>query len=153
MAAATKDVVTDKLGAEDIPDPAEIAFPVEAATTIYAGTMVATNASGNAVPAGTTGAARIWGRCEEQANNSTGLARAIFVTVRKGPYYFSQDGTISQANVGQNAYAVDDNTVSLSSAGGTRLLAGVIYPIAENFGYILTTASKVPVWLGLPNAY
>ena len=152
MTAATKDVVSDKLGTEETPDPALLAFPVEASTKIYAGTMVATNAAGNAVPAGTAGAVVIWGRCEKQVDNSSGNAGDLVVTVRKGPYYFAQDQSITQANIGQNAYAVDDSTVSLSDGGGTRLLAGVIYPIGETTTSLATT-SKVPVWLGLPNAY
>lgn len=152
MTAATQDVLTDKLGDEDIPDPALLAFPVEASTKIYGGTLVATNAAGNAVPAGTAGALVIWGRCEKQVDNSAGTAGALTVSVRKGPFYFANDGSIAQANIGQNAYAVDDNTVSLSDGGGTRLFAGVIYPIGETT-LSLTTTSKVPVWVGLSNAY
>lgn len=158
MAAATQDIVSDKLGTEEIPDPALLSLPVEANTQIFAGTMVATNASGNAVPASSATAKIVWGRAERGVNNLTtnspfGAAQAQQVLVRKGPFYQNQDGTISQANVGQNCFAADDNTVSLSDLGGTRPFAGVIMPMQKGSAAALATSSQVAVWLGAPNAY
>jgi len=159
MSAATQDIkVSDKMGSEAIPDPPLLWLPVEANTIIYGGTMVASNANGNAVPASASGALKLWGRCERQVNNLNtntpfGAAAAQFVSIRKGPFFFNQDGTISQANIGQNCFAVDDNTVSLSDAGGTRPYAGVIMPGQKMATTALATTSLVAVWVGMPNAY
>lgn len=158
MTAATQDVKSDKEGTEELPDIPLYAFPVETNTQIFGGTMVATNAAGNAVPASAAGAKIVWGRCERQINNLNtnapfGAAGAQFVLVRKGIFYQNQDATIAQANVGQNCFAVDDNTVSLSDNGGTRPYAGVIQPIAKNATKSLATTDQVPVWLGYANAY
>lgn len=159
MTAAINDIATtDKLGTEELPPPPLLSFPVEANTQIFAGTMVATNAAGNAVPANSTTAKVVWGRCERGVNNLTtnapnGAAGVQQVGVRPGAYYLNQDATISQANVGQNAYVVDDNTVSLNDNGGARIFAGVIQPQARFATKALTTADPVPVYLGVANGY
>lgn len=152
MTAATQDLATtDKLGTDELPEPALISLPVAANTIIYAGTMVATDASGNAIPATTAPTAKvIWGRCERQVDNRTantpyGAAGAQQVLVRPGAYYFAQDATITQANVGQNAYAVDDSSVSLSDNGGTRILAGVIEPGARFKSSALLSTDAVAI--------
>lgn len=158
MTAATQDIKSDKLGTEEVPDPPLLPLLVEANVLIYGGTMVGTDAAGYAVPASDARCVMVWGRAERQVNNLNsnapfGAQGAQVVSVRKGPFYQNQDASISQANVGQSCFAVDDNTVSLSDAGGTRPYAGVILPGQKASSSALTSTSQVAVWLGLPNAY
>jgi len=133
--------------------------PVEAATTIYLGSMVAINAAGNAVPASSNPTLKVIGRAErvhdgmvaQDAVNivngpipGAGAAGAISIIVKRGVFlYADNDASILQANVGDLAYAVDDNSVSAgvtvapaavaigaTPAGTVISLAG--RPIAKN---------------------
>lgn len=99
-------------------------FDVEANTAIYLGAIVAVNSAGHAVPASATTTAandlRLVGRAEyvvggvpgQNALNNPGAAGALQVAVRKGVFLYSQDGSISSANLGSVCFAIDDNTVS-----------------------------------------
>jgi hypothetical protein len=159
MTATIQDLITDKLGTEDQPFPVALSLPIEANKIIYAGTPVASNAAGNAVDAGDAGAIFVWGRAERQVNNLTtnapyGAAGSQMVRVLQGVFYYAQDGSISQANVGQPCFFVDNATVSLNAGGTTavRPFAGVIVPpgVGES-GLYLATNTKVPVFLGEPS--
>jgi hypothetical protein len=135
MTALSADRKTDQQGTPDVVLPQLLNFPVEAATTIYGGALVATNAAGNAVPASASTALKLWGRCERQVVNTTaagyGAAGALTVQVHAGVFYFSNSTSdIDATSVGKACYAVDDNNVSLSDNGGTRPYAGIIYPNA-----------------------
>lgn len=158
MTAAVQDVKSDKLSTEDFPDTPLLHGLAEANVLIYGGTMVGSDAAGFAVPASDARCRIVWGRAERQINNLSsnapfGAQGAQSVQIRKGPFYQNQDGSITQANIGQNCYAVDDNTVSLSDAGGTRPFAGVIQPGKKNGSGALLSTDQVAVWLGASNAY
>ncbi len=108
------------------------AYPVEANTTIYLGGIVALNANGNAVPATSVAGLRIVGRAErvhdgipgQNAVNNPGAAGAISLVCRRGVFMYAvNDGTIGAAQVGQIAYAVDDNSVSASDGSGATAVA------------------------------
>ena len=99
-------------------------FDVEANTAIYLGAIVAVNSAGHAVPASATtttaNALRLLGRAEylvggvpgQNAINNPGAAGALQVAARKGVFLYSQDGSISEANLGSVCFALDDNTVT-----------------------------------------
>ena len=58
-----------------------------------------------------------------------GDARALDVEVERGVFAFDNStagDAIAQADVGNNAYIVDDQTVAKTDGGGTRSIAGVI---------------------------
>jgi hypothetical protein len=102
-------------------------YPVEANTTIYLGSIVALNGNGNAVPASGSPALKVIGRTEmvsgglpgQDAINNPGAAGAIAVVARRGVFMYAvNDGSITAAQVGQVAFAVDDNSVSLSDGSG-----------------------------------
>lgn len=111
-----------------------VAVPVEANTYIYLGAMVALDANGYAVPAqpfgaGALAALRVLGRAERivggtpgtDANNLTsgpygGAAGAVTLVVRRGLFLLDNDGTITQTQVGQVAFASDDHTASVGAA-------------------------------------
>lgn len=97
--------------------------PVAASMLIYAGAMVALNASGYAVKAVTT-ATRIRGVALDEADNSAGAAGAVSVDIERGTFLLRNDTTnpVTRAHIGTNVYVVDDNTVG-SSATST-IVAG-----------------------------
>lgn len=166
MTAATQDIVSPRYGAEDQVLPDLIQIPVATATTIYGGTLVMVNASGYAVPAAaaTSGApGLIVGRCQRQVVNTTangyGAAGALQVLVDRGAFMLNlnADSTVTIASFGQNVYASDDNTVSLSDAGGTRPYAGYLLstPTTPGIPGLVngTAATKVAVQVGQPNPW
>lgn len=97
--------------------------PVAATMRIFAGAMVALNASGYAVKAVPT-ATRVRGVALAEANNSTGAAGDVFVDIERGVFLFRNDGTnaVTRAHIGTSVYVVDDTTVG-SSATST-IVAG-----------------------------
>lgn len=110
-------------------DSTLFSFPVAASTRIYQGSIVCVNASGLAVPGATSTTLKCVGRAEAQANNSTGAASAINVSVRRGCFKFGNSTAgdlIALANVGASCYIVDDQTVALTNGTSTRSVAGII---------------------------
>ena len=167
--AATQDILTQKVAPEDQVLPSLIQIGVEAATTIYGGTLVMVDASGYAVPAAasTTGApGKDVGRCERQVVNTTaagggaGAAGALQVLVDRGAYWYAlnADSTVTIASFGQNVYASDDSTVSLSDGGGQRPYAGYLICVPTTPGIpglsgSASSALKVMVQVGQPNPW
>jgi len=103
---------------------------VAASTIIYAGSIVAQNVSGYAVPASATSGFKVIGRAEEYVDNSAGAAGAKKVNIRLGIFNFTNDtgdGAIALINIGSPCFAKDDQTVSLISLNGTYPYAGVVY--------------------------
>ena len=92
--------------------------PVAAATRIFAGSMVALNAAGNAIRAVPT-ATRIRGVALDEADNTTGVIGGKSVDIERGPFLVANDTTnpVTRAHIGANVYVVDDNTVGSASAG------------------------------------
>lgn len=96
---------------------------LEAAEIIFAGGMVAVDASGKAVPATNLGKNCV-GRAEHYAK--AGEA----VRVRRGVFNFVDGaGDITRADIGATAYVVDDQTVTKTQAGGTPAVAGIIWDV------------------------
>jgi hypothetical protein len=152
MTALAKDRKAPQYGTPDDVIPRAINFPVAASTTIYAGSMVATNASGDAVPSTASAALKLWGRAETQVVN-TGAAGAKRIDVRPGVFAFVNSAAgvdlIAAADVGKTCYAADDNVVALTSGGGTRPEAGVVFPFDPNN----TAAVQVGVGPGFANPF
>lgn len=158
MTALAQDRKTDQLGTPEQPIPPFLYFGVEGNTTIYGGALVAVDASGYAVPASATNTQKCVGRALRQVVNTTaagfGTAGALSVTVEQGVFWYTcPDSTITAANYGAYCYAVDDNNVSLSDAGGTRPVAG--YVVAVNSGglYQSSGTNQVAVAVGDPSPY
>jgi hypothetical protein len=88
----------------------EIAYPVKAATRIYAGSMVAVDNTGYALPAANATGHKLVGVALEQVDNSTGANGAVLIRVRTTGVFDFGATSISQANVGADMYVVDDQT-------------------------------------------
>jgi hypothetical protein len=106
------------------------AYPVLANAVIFKGTMVALDTSGWAKPASASATLKVVGVAVD-GKDATDLANgAIVVEVdRRGAYLFENSGggdAISADDIGQFCYAVDDQTVALTSSSGIRPVAGMI---------------------------
>jgi hypothetical protein len=120
MTALTKDRNTPKRSGSVYNDP------VAAAVNIFAGSMVVLNASGDAAPATTATGLVPRGVCQQQADNSAGIAGAITVDTQPGIYRFANDGSVTRTDIGNQGYIVDDQTIANTDATATRSAAGLI---------------------------
>jgi len=107
-------------------------YPVAAATTIYAGSLVVLDSSGNAEPATDATGKIAVGRCDEYVDNSAGAAAAKTVKVRAGEFLWanSATNTLTKANIGDTVYIVDDQTVDSLSTSSSA--AGVMTQIESS---------------------
>jgi len=171
MTALIQDRKTDKLDTDDTVDARLVKYPVEAATSIWGGAMVAIDLLNNAVPAqaqvagsATLAQLRIVGRCERQTLNlavggtvspdgiGNGTAGSIKVPVRRGIFYYNINADSPAASLlfGSNLYASDDNTLSLLDGGGTRPYAGFVVDSQANQN---PNATQVGALIGYANPY
>jgi len=117
------------------PIPARDSLPVVASDILYQGAMVCRNAAGDLVPAASIATlSRVVGVMTATADNSAGAAGAINGEFDVGAFYFTNSGTsITAAEIGQDCYAVDDESVHLISLGN-RTLAGRILGVDATLG-------------------
>jgi hypothetical protein len=109
-----------------------VSLPVAASVKIYAGALVARDASGNATPGATATDILGVGRAEAQADNSSGSAGDLSVEIRKGVFRFENStgvDEITPADIGSDCYIVDDATVALTDGSGTRSVAGTVFDV------------------------
>lgn len=106
--------------------------PVKAATKIFAGALVAIDASGWAVPMSTATTLVGVGRAEAMADNSAGANGAINVRIGRGIYCWGNSAStdaITRSDIGDNCYGVDDQTVAKTDGTTTRSVAGKIHDV------------------------
>ncbi len=129
-------------------------FPIKAGVTLFRGALVALNAAGEALRPQDAGATQIAGVAQTGSADfipsgssppggfpSGGLVStgpAPFVRVRRRMCFsLANSGAgpdqITAANWGAAAYAVDDQTVALTSNSGARLAVGIIRGV-DQFG-------------------
>lgn len=116
-------------------DGQQLEPPVAAATIIYAGSIVAINAGGYAVPGATATTLKAAGVAEHRADNAAGAAGDIRVRVRKGPHVFANSAStdaIALTDIGADCYIVDDQTVAKTSGTSTRSVAGKVFDVDAN---------------------
>ncbi len=105
---------------------------VAASTKIHAGSLVALSATGYAVPGSTATTLKADGRAGEAVDNSAGADGAKSVAVRRGVFRFANSASadlITIANIGNNCYIVDDQTVAKTDGTSTRSVAGKIMDV------------------------
>ena len=122
MAALAKDRNTPRSEGEFI------SASVAAAVTIYAGALVARPAAGHAAPATEAANLVALGRAEERADNSSGAAGDINVRIRRGTFRWANSAAdkIAAADIGGDAWIVDDQTVAKTHNSNARSKAGRI---------------------------
>lgn len=111
------------------PIPYSYNFPVKAGVKIWAGSQVVLQA-GYAKP-GVTGTGLVAvGRAEQTVDNTSGSDGDLTVPVKFGLFIWSNgSSSITRADVGSDAYVVDDQTVHQTSGGGARSVAGRIVDV------------------------
>lgn len=113
-------------------------FKVEEATKIIEGALVAINAAGYAVNATDTASEVVVGICDETVDNTSGADGDEYVKVRThGVHEFVARFSAAQTNVGDLAYAFDNQTVDLAANLTNDILVGRIVEVVS--------ASKVRV--------
>lgn len=103
---------------------------VAAGKKIYAGALTLISATGLLEPGQAAVGLTCAGRSEYQADNSLGADGAITTRVRRGIFAWANSAAadaISNANIGQTVYVVDDQTVALTNGGNTRSAAGRVF--------------------------
>lgn len=106
--------------------------PVAAGVKIYTGALVVLSATKFARPGATALNLVADGVAESYADNTNGVDGVVSVTVRAGCFPFANSAgadLIAQADIGNAAYIVDDQTVAKTDGGGTRSKAGTIIDI------------------------
>ena len=106
--------------------------PVAAATRIHGGAIVCIGAAGYAVPGSTATTLKAVGVAEHRADNSSGANGDIRVRCRKGVHRFANSAStdaITLADVGDDCYIVDDQTVAKTSGTNTRSVAGKVFDV------------------------
>jgi hypothetical protein len=123
MAAATQPIDTpERFGSV-------INHPVAAATSLFAGAMIALSATGFAVKASNTAGLKVVGRAEQSIDNSAGANGDLDITAKLGVFRYANSATapIAAADVGKWAYVEDDTTVALNTTN--KVKAGRIVAI------------------------
>lgn len=107
-----------------------VSVPMATNIKIYAGSLVAANATGYATPGATATTLTYLGRAEEFKDNTGGADGAKSIMVRRGKAFKwknSAGDAVTQAELGKTCYIVDDETVSKTNAGGnTQSAAGKV---------------------------
>jgi hypothetical protein len=105
----------------------ELGFPVINADIIYAGALVSVNAAGYAVPGADSAGQIFVGVATERKDNSSGGAGDLSVAVRRrGLFKMTFATAITQANVGDNVFLVDDDSVDLAANVTNKIFCGII---------------------------
>ncbi len=113
--------------------PAKGTAPIAAAVMLIKGTLVSETADGHADIVHS--AQRILGVSTQTYDNTLGAAGDISAQLEFGVFGFVISG--STPKPGDVMFAVDNQTISTSSSGGTRGVAGFLISIGEDgFGYI-----------------
>jgi len=117
-----------------------ISVPMATAKKIYAGSLVAANATGYATPGATATTLTYLGRAEETVDN-TGADGAKSILVRRGKAFKfknSAGDAVTQASLGKTCYIEDDETVSGTNAGGnTQSAAGKVVGVESDGVWVL----------------
>ncbi len=95
---------------------------VKAATKIYAGALVAIDATGYALPAADAAGHVVQGRCTVGADNTGGANGAKYVEVDVGVFSYNVSAALlasGWASTGVSVEVQDDNTVALPGDAGT----------------------------------
>jgi len=121
MTALTKDKAIQKK------DGVEIPFDVAGSATIYGGSLVAIASDGYANPGADTSGYLFAGVADGRADNSDGSDGDIEVNCqRRGVFLFNAGSSMTPANIGDQVYISDDQTVDLAANVSNNVYCGNI---------------------------
>lgn len=111
-----------------------IVVPVAANTLVQVGLIACVNANGHAVEGSTATDLIYLGCFDDTANNITGAAGDLEVSIRTNEAYLFENSSadpIGQENLGTVCYIEDNQTVAASDGAGTRSKAGRVVGITN----------------------
>ena len=118
----------------------EIPFEVDGGSKLFAGAFVCNNALGYLIPGDDADGLIFQGISREYADNSLGQDGDLTCIVRRrGLIKATLGHTITIANIGDNVFLVDDETVDLAANVTYKIFAGVIA------GYIDSTHAWIDI--------
>lgn len=108
-----------------------LSLPAAAAKKFFAGALVARDAAGNATPGATATDLLGVGRCKTFVDNTNGAAGAVEVEIEKGTFRYANSATdpVTKADIGNDCYIVDDQTVSHTDTN--QSVAGKVQDVDE----------------------
>lgn len=110
-------------------------YALGTSVTVYAGTIAAiVAATGLIGVAGDTAGMRVVGFHLTQASSVANYAGRTIPEVAAGGVWLANDGNITAAHIGQTAYALDDQTVTLASVATNDLKVGIIEQVDSVLG-------------------
>lgn len=108
--------------------------PVAAGVKLHAGAMVAINAGGYLAPVTAATTLKAAARCAAFVDNTTGSNGAFAADQELGTFRWENSAStdlITRADIGSDAYGVDDQTVAKTNGGGTRSVVGKIADVDD----------------------
>lgn len=112
-----------------------------ATTTLYAGALAMLNAAGVLTPGATATGQIAAGRVQERSVNA-GAAGAKTAKVKRGNFWWKNSAStdlITIAEIGEDCFIVDDETVAKTNGTTTRSVAGKILAVDTNLGVLVRT--------------
>lgn len=117
--------------------------PVAAGVKLYAGAMAAINtATGYLVPVTQSATLRGAARISKLVDNTNGAAGAVMAEQELGTFRWENSAAadqITRADIGSDAYGVDDQTVAKTNGGNTRSVVGRIADVDDQGVWITHT--------------
>lgn len=113
-------------------DNKDFSRDVAANVKIWQGAIVALSATGYATPGATATTLVADGIAAQTVDNTGGSAGALKVPVKKGTFRFANSAStdaITRAEIGDDCWIVDDQTVAKTDGGTTRSKAGRIMDV------------------------
>lgn len=102
----------------------------QGSNTIYAGSMVALDSSGVALPAADASGYIVVGRAERtSANVGADYSATKTITVRRGVFRWANGSSLAAADIGDLAYVSDDQTVASPTGLTHDVVAGLIVDV------------------------
>lgn len=99
----------------------------QGSNTIYAGAMVAVNASGVAVPAADSSGLAVVGCAAEKSDNTgSSYSSSETIEVLKGIFRWANGNSLDDGDIGSIVYAMDDQTVKSSGVTNFVIAGSVV---------------------------
>ena len=95
----------------------QFSAPVKAGENCFQGAIIGINAANLAIDYTSADAVACLGVAEFQANNTDGVDGAIMIETRKGTQRFINGDSIVLSDIGSDAYASDNITITKGAAG------------------------------------
>lgn len=117
-----------------------VPIPVATGVKIFAGSLVAVNATGFATPGTVAATLTYLGRAEQFIDNTAGADGEKVLIVRRNKAFKwnnSAADPITQADLMKTVYIVDDATVAKTSNAGARSAAGKVIQIEADGVWVL----------------